>query len=141
MGLNLGTIMKVASVASTIGSHIDLSDVTSGFNLSNISPSSMPSVADTIVGKLTSKSDSIVSGLTGIKLDNLDPESITSSMNIDSKVDQMMSDIESKAQAAATSSNPSDYESLINGMDMEGQINNMMNDTLSGMGLDSINYM
>lgn len=141
MGLNLGTIMKVASVANTIGSHIDMSDVASGFNLSNILPSSISGVSDQIVGKLTEKANGVVSDLTGIKLDGLTPESIASSMNMEGRVNQMMADIESKAQSAATSSDPSNYESLINGMDMEGQMNSIVNDTLSGIGLDTINYM
>lgn len=141
MGLNLGTIMKVASIASTIGSHVDLGNVVSGINLSNVSASSIPSVSDQIVGKLTQKGNSIASELTGIKLDGLNPDSLASSMNIDSRVDQMMSDIESKAQSAVTSSNPDDYDSLINSMNIESQMDSMVNETLSGMGLDSIIHM
>lgn len=141
MGLNLGTIMKVASVASTIGSHVDLGDIASGINLSNISPSSIPGISEQVVGKLTQKAGSITSELTGVKLDGLDPESITSSMNIDSRVDKMMSDIESKSKSEVTSSNPDDYDSLLNSIDIEGQMDSMVNETLSSMGLDSIKYM
>lgn len=141
MGISLSTIGKVASIATTIGSHIDLSDIKSGIDLSNISPSSASGISDKVVNKLTEKASTITSDLTGIKLDGLNAESLASNLNIESKVDQVMADIESKAQAAATSSNPSDYESLMNGMDIEGQMNQLMNETLSGMGLDSIKHM
>ena len=141
MGISLSTIGKVASIATTIGSHIDLSDIKSGIDISNISPSSASGISDKVVNKLTEKASNITSDLTGIKLDGLNAESLASNLNIESKVDQVMADIESKAQAAATSSNPSDYESLMNSMDIEGQMDQLMNETLSGMGLDSIKHM
>ena len=141
MGISLGTIAKVASVASTIGSHVDLSDVTSGFNLSGVTDiGSISSMSDSVVSKLQGKANGIVSELTGLNLDSLNADSISSNLDIDSKVEQMVSDMEKQAMSSM-SSNPADYEAMLNSMDIDGQMNQIMNESLSGMGLDSISYM
>lgn len=143
MGFNIG---KVASIAGKLGSSIDVSSITGGLNIgSGTSPEALPGIASSIMGKLDSNKSNIISQLTDAA-SSMDVESIVNTIDIEGKAKEMLASQgldESQLNSMLTSQgiDPNSLGSL--GLD-EGQINSMItssvNEMISNIGLDKINY-
>lgn len=125
MGLNIG---KVASVASTIASHVDLGSLTGGINVSNLGSVNMDSVKSKIESALNGQVSSITSQLEN----SIIPSDITSmadQFNIENQVQNLQSSLN------IDSPDLSQVDTMTN--DMQSQIDSMM----GSMNLSNINFM
>lgn len=125
MGFNIG---KVASVASTIASHVDLGSLTGGINVSNLGSVNMDSVKSKIESALNGQVSSITSQLEN----SIIPSDITSmadQFNIENQVQGLQSSLN------IDSPDLSQVDTMTN--DMQSQIDSMM----GSMNLSSINFM
>lgn len=127
MGLSLGSIGKMISVANTISSGINAANMIGGLNLKGLAPDNIGGIKDSVMNSINGKSNDMLSQITSA-IDTSELQNMVNGMNIEGQVNSMMSDIQ--AQTASGNFDP-------NSLDIEGQVNQM----ISGMGLENINFM
>lgn len=140
MGFNIG---KAMSIASTIGSAIDVSSITSGINVhAGMSPSELPGLASSIMGKLNSNKSTIMNQISEASA-QMDVESMVNSIDIEGKAKEIMSSQGMDINQINSMLNKQGIDPGSLGLN-EGQINSMItssvNEMMSNIGLDKINY-
>lgn len=135
MGFNLGSM---SSMVGGLTNNISLSSLTSGIDISNINPSNLGGVKDTIqtnIGNIATQLESNIGGC----IENLDFESMMGNLDIEGKVNQMMN--QNNLNSTDISSMDMDPSQMFDQSQIESMINEMTSGISDGTGLDSITHM
>lgn len=119
-GFNIGNI---SSIVSGLTSKIDVGSLTSGINISSLSPDSIGGLKSTIEGKLNGLGSEIENELMS-SFSASDIESMVGNVDIESKVNEMMNS-----------------SGMNGGAIDESQIQSMIDEMMGSMGLSDINTM
>lgn len=135
MGFNLG---NMSSMVGGLTGGINLSSLTSGIDVSNITPSSLGSVKDTIQTNIGNMASQLESGI-GNCIDNIDFESMMGNLDIEGKVSQMMN--QNGLNSTDMSSMDTDPSQMFDQSQIDSMLNEMTSGISDGTGLDSITHM
>lgn len=126
MGFNVG---KISSFASGLSSKIDTSSIIGNINIGSIKdPGAIQGIGSAISNKLNGLSSGLTGDLSSV-ISEGDLESATKNFDIEGKVNTML------ASQGLNGSSVNIDENQINSM-----INDMVKQSISDIGLDSINY-